>query len=50
MELSKQSIQEFKQIYLEDYGIKLTNEQAFELACKFFAMMQVVCRKIPEKD
>jgi hypothetical protein len=50
MELSKQSIKRFKKIYHEDYGVELSDEQAYELACKFFAMMQAIVKPIPNNE
>jgi len=49
MQLTKDAIDEFKQIYSEDYGITLTDPQALELATSFFTLMQAVFRPLPDE-
>jgi hypothetical protein len=46
MELSKKSIKEFQEIYHNDYGVVLSDEEAQEKASLFFRLMQNVYRPI----
>lgn len=48
MSLSPQAIQEFKEIYRQDYGVILTDAEALELAASFFNLMQTIFKPLPE--
>ncbi len=48
MSLSPQAIQEFKEIYGQDYGVILTDAEALELAASFFHLMQTIFKPLPE--
>jgi hypothetical protein len=48
--LSKESIEEFKEIYKKDYGVDLTNEEATKFATKFLNLMKIVYRPIKKSD
>ena len=49
MQLTQEAIDEFKQIYREEYDIALTDEQALELATSFFHLMQAIYRSLPDR-
>jgi hypothetical protein len=40
--LPKEAIEEFKTLYLQEFGIELTNEKALELGLKLIRMIKVV--------
>jgi len=42
MVLSDEAIKEFKEIYYKDYGIKLDDGEALELASRIFVMLKTV--------
>ncbi len=48
MSLSPQAIQDFKEIYREDYGVILTDAEALELAASFFHLMQTIFKPLAE--
>ena len=48
MQLTQEALDEFKEIYRQDYGITLTNEQALELAISFFSLMRAVYKPLPK--
>ena len=50
MILSDEAIQEFKEIYKRDYGVDLSDGDAYEQAHRCFNMMQAIYRPIPGKD
>ena len=50
MQLTQQALDEFKQIYQQDYGITLTNPKALELATSFFILMQTICRPLSDEQ
>ncbi len=50
MQLSKETIQEFKEIYFKKEGRKLSNKDAFELATNLILMVDAIYVPIPKKD
>ena len=46
---SKEEIEEFKQIALKEYGVKLTDEQAFEQGYALVSLVETVIKKTIEK-
>ncbi len=50
MQLTQEALNEFKQIYREDLGINLTNEETLGLATSFFNLMQAVYRPLPDDE
>jgi len=46
---TKEEIEEFKQIALKEYGVKLTDEQAFEQGYALVSLVETVIKKIIEK-
>lgn len=50
MQLTQEALNEFKQIYRQDLGITLTNEQALDLATSFFNLMQAIYRPLPDDE
>lgn len=49
MELNKNSINEFKQIYLDEYGIKLSDEEAKQKSQNFLSLLQLITQNNPLK-
>ena len=47
MQLSKETIEKFKEIYERKEGIKLSDKEAFELASNFILMFDAVYQPIP---
>ena len=41
--LSNTAINDFKEIYLQQYGQKLTNEEALELGTRLIGFVKAVC-------
>lgn len=50
MQISKTSLEKFKQIYREDYGITLSDAEALELATSFLNFMRVIARPLPTSN
>ncbi len=48
MQLSQQAIEEYKDIILKDYGIKLTDLEATEQATKLINLFKVLAKPVPE--
>jgi hypothetical protein len=49
MQLSKQAINEFMEIYLKDYGVNLSYEEAKQVATAFFNQMKNVYKPISKQ-
>lgn len=49
MRLSKEAIEEFKEIYLREFGQKITDEEAQELGLNLISLFKIICRPIPEQ-
>lgn len=47
--LSKEAINEFKQIYKEEYKVELPDINAMEEATKLLMLMKTIYKPIPEK-
>lgn len=47
MQFSQEDLEEFKQIYWEEFDTKLSDEKALELATRVFNLMNVVYRPLP---
>ena len=48
--LSEKDIAVFKQIYLEEFGIKITKTEAFEQALKLLNLMASIYRPMKKKE
>jgi hypothetical protein len=48
MKISKGRLEEFKQIYLKEYGVKISDEKAYELALPLLQLFKVICRPLPK--
>jgi hypothetical protein len=46
--ISQERIEEFKQIYLEEFGEEISDEKAYELALQLLQLFQVICRPLPK--
>lgn len=46
---TQEEIEEFKQIALKEYGVKLTNEQTFEQGYFLVSLVETVIKKTIEK-
>jgi hypothetical protein len=47
MQLSKEAIEEFKQIYKEEFGEEISDQEAMEKAVRLINLMRVIYRIIP---
>lgn len=47
MQLSRKELDEFKQIYKDEYGKDLTDDQAYDLALPLLQLFSVICRPLP---
>ena len=49
MEIPKKDLNEFKRIYKEEYGEKLTDEEAQRIASKLISLFEIICQPLPRK-
>lgn len=49
MQLTQEDIEEFKQIYRQEYGTEISDAQALELATAALNLMQAIYRPLPEE-
>lgn len=42
MQLAQEAIEEFRQLYLKEHGIQLTNQQAIELGTRLIRLVKAV--------
>lgn len=47
--ISKELLEKFKKLYLEKYGIKLTDEQATKDATDFLNLMRILVKPDPNE-
>jgi len=50
MALSKEAIEEYKQIYKKHFGEEISDEEARMQGENLIALFRVICRPIPGKD
>ena len=48
MSLSQKAIEEFKQIYLDEFKEELSDAQAQEIGEHLIALFKIICRPIPK--
>ena len=48
MKLSQNAINDFKRIFLDKYGLKITDEKANELGIELLQFMKLIYRPIPK--
>lgn len=48
MRLSGEAIKKFKEIYFEDYGVLLTDQEAVGLALNFIGLMRAIYKSMPK--
>lgn len=48
--LSREAINEFKQIYREEYGQELSEQEAVKLATEFITFFKAIYRPIPKNE
>jgi hypothetical protein len=46
--VSKKAIQEFKDIYLKEYGVELSDKEALELGTRLLLMFKAIYRPVEE--
>lgn len=49
MQLTQEDIEEFKQIYQQEFNMTLTDAQALELATAALNLMSAIYRPLPEE-
>lgn len=47
--LSQKAIDEFKEIYLAEYGEEISNQTALEMGLNLLTMFKAIYRQIPKK-
>ena len=47
--LPQDAINEFKQIYQDEYGVELSDQEASERAYKFLRLFKMIYQPIPDK-
>jgi len=50
MRLSREAIEEFKEVYSKETGEEISNEEAQELAEALLSLLRIVCRPLPKKE
>lgn len=48
MQLSNEAIQEFKQIYKEEYGEEISDDEANKLGVNFLNFCRIIFRPLPD--
>lgn len=48
MKISQDEIEEFKQIYLDEFGEEISDERAYELGLQLIQLFQIVYRPLPK--
>lgn len=49
MELSKKAIEEYKEIYQEEFGETLTDQETYEQASNLLRLFKVIYRPLPSE-
>ena len=44
MQLSKEAIEEFKQIYKEEFGEEISNQEAYEQGIRLITLFKIFCQ------
>ena len=47
MRLNKEAIEEFKEIYLREFGQTITDEEARDLGLNLISLFEIICRPVP---
>jgi len=50
MSLSKEAIEEFKDIYYREFGRKISDEEAQEMGQNLLSLFKIIYRPIPEDE
>ena len=50
MNLSKEAIEEFKEIYRKKFGREISNEEAFDAATRLTSFFEILLKSSPEGD
>jgi len=50
MSLSKEAIEEFKEIYYQEFGKVISNEKASELGGNLLSLFEIIYRPLPGSD
>ena len=50
MEIPKESLEEFKRLYKEEFGKDLEDKEALEMAQRLLGFCLIVCRPLPEAN
>jgi len=48
MRLSGKAIKEFKEIYYQEFGQKISDEQAQEMGANLFSLFKIIYRPLPK--
>lgn len=47
MEITKEQIEEYKQLYKEDFGEELADSEAMEIIHNLMALCEILCQPLP---
>lgn len=50
MRLSKKAIKEFKEIYFEEFGERISDEEAHEMGENLLSLFRIIYQPIPKDD
>ncbi len=50
MEISNESLEEFKRLYREEFGEELSDREALEIAQRLLGFVMLVCRPLPKNS
>jgi len=50
MSLSNKAIKEFKELYYEEYGKNISDEEAQEIGQRLISLFRIIYRPIPGRD
>lgn len=50
MRLSKEAIEEFKEIYYQEFGERISDEEAQELGASLLSLFKIIYRPLPKAD
>ena len=50
MDIPPEAINEFKEIYREEFGEELSDEEAYETGRNLISLFEIICRPIPQDN
>ena len=50
MQIEEESVRDYMRLYEEDFGEKLTMEEAREIVTRLVALYEVLCSRLPDEQ